>query len=140
MKYIINSCLTGELGGTLGGRVVDAFDNKLASTLTRRQRDVLNLIVQGRSNKEIARSLKLGEGTVKVHVAALFSKLGVNRRAAVAIAGSRFITEAAKGGDPDSRPRVEAVRIALLSGLTNPSRFSGLGYTSRLLPRIRLGR
>jgi DNA-binding CsgD family transcriptional regulator len=119
---------------------VDAFDAKLTSTLTRRQRDVLNLIVQGRSNKEIARSLKLGEGTVKVHVAALFSKLGVNRRAAVAIAGSRFITETAKGGNADSRPSVEAARIALISSLADPSRFSGLGYTSRLLPRIRLGR
>ncbi len=60
--------------------------------LTRRQRDVLNLIVQGMSNKEIARSLKLAEGTVKIHIAALFAKLGVHRRAAVAAAGSRFFS------------------------------------------------
>ncbi len=60
--------------------------------LTRRQRDVLNLIVQGMSNKEIARSLKLGEGTVKIHIAALFGKLGVRRRAAVAAAASRFLS------------------------------------------------
>jgi len=62
--------------------------------LTRRQRDVLYLIVQGRTNKEIARSLGLGEGTVKIHVAALFGKLGVHRRAAVAVAGSRFLSPA----------------------------------------------
>ena len=61
--------------------------------LTRRQRDVLYLIVQGRTNKEIARSLGLGEGTVKIHVAALFGKLGVHRRAAVAVAGSRFLSQ-----------------------------------------------
>ena len=60
--------------------------------LTRRQRDVLNLIVQGKSNKEIARALGLGEGTVKIHVAALFGKLGVHRRAAVAAAGARFLS------------------------------------------------
>ncbi len=60
--------------------------------LTRRQRDVLNLIVQGMSNKEIVRSLKLAEGTVKIHIAALFAKLGVHRRAAVAAASSRFFS------------------------------------------------
>ena len=61
--------------------------------LTRRQRDVLYLIVQGKTNKEIARSLGLGEGTVKIHVAALFGKLGVHRRAAIAVAGSRFLSQ-----------------------------------------------
>jgi DNA-binding CsgD family transcriptional regulator len=64
-------------------------------TLTRRQRDVLYLIVQGKTNKEIARSLGLGEGTVKIHVAALFGKLGVHRRAAIAVAGSRFLSQGA---------------------------------------------
>ena len=63
--------------------------------LTRRQRDVLYLIVQGKTNKEIARSLGLGEGTVKIHVAALFGKLGVRRRAAVAVAGSQFLSQGA---------------------------------------------
>ena len=63
--------------------------------LTRRQRDVLYLIVQGKTNKEIARSLGLGEGTVKIHVAALFGKLGVHRRAAIAVAGSRFLSQGA---------------------------------------------
>ena len=62
-----------------------------ADALTRRQRDVLYLIVKGQSNKEIARALKLAEGTVKIHVAALFNKLGVARRAAVALAGARFL-------------------------------------------------
>jgi DNA-binding NarL/FixJ family response regulator len=61
--------------------------------LTGRQRDVLRLIVRGMSNKEIARSLSLAEGTVKIHVAALFAKLRVNRRAAVAIAGSKFLAD-----------------------------------------------
>jgi DNA-binding NarL/FixJ family response regulator len=46
------------------------------------------------SNKEIARELHLAEGTIKIHVAALFGKLGVRRRAAVAMAGSRFLSVA----------------------------------------------
>lgn len=55
--------------------------------LTPRQRDVLGLLIAGQSNKEIARSLQLGQGTVKIHLAALFRHLGVrNRAAAVAVA------------------------------------------------------
>jgi DNA-binding NarL/FixJ family response regulator len=45
--------------------------------------DVLKLIVRGQSNKEIARTLHIAEGTVKIHVAALLRRLGVNRHAAV---------------------------------------------------------
>ncbi len=59
--------------------------------LTLRQREVLDLLVKGKSNKEIARSLNLGEGTVKIHVAALFRNLGVENRAAAAVAGARML-------------------------------------------------
>jgi DNA-binding NarL/FixJ family response regulator len=62
------------------------------AVLTPRQRDVFDLIVQGMSNKEIARSLQLAEGTVKIHIKALFAKLGVRRRAAVAVAGTRLLS------------------------------------------------
>ena len=65
---------------------------RLDAVLTRRQRDVFELIVQGMSNKEIARNLQLGEGTVKIHIKALFAKLGVRRRAAVAVAGTRLFS------------------------------------------------
>ena len=48
--------------------------------LTERQRAVLSLIVQGASNKAIARSLDLSAGTVKGHVANLFRLFGVENR------------------------------------------------------------
>lgn len=55
--------------------------------LTPRQNDVLQLIVQGKSNKEIARALEIAEGTVKIHLTALLRHLGArNRTQAVAIA------------------------------------------------------
>ncbi len=58
--------------------------------LTPRQRDVLELLVQGKSNKEIARALDLGPGTIKVHLAALFRNLGVGNRSAAAVAGAQL--------------------------------------------------
>ena len=62
-----------------------------APALTPRQQQVLQLLVQGKSNKEIARSLGLGEGTVKIHMAALFRNLGVANRAAAAVVGARLL-------------------------------------------------
>jgi DNA-binding NarL/FixJ family response regulator len=51
----------------------------------------LRLIIQGHSNKEIARVLRLAQGTVKIHLAALFNKLGVRRRAALAVIGMSLL-------------------------------------------------
>jgi DNA-binding NarL/FixJ family response regulator len=67
-----------------------ALRSSSTAGLTPRQREVLKLLMQGKSNKEIAKSLNLGEGTVKVHMAALFRVFGVNSRAAVAAAGSHL--------------------------------------------------
>jgi DNA-binding CsgD family transcriptional regulator len=83
--------------------------------LSVRQLEVLNLIVLGRSNKEIARILKLGPGTVKVHVSALFGKLGIRRRAALAVMGARLSAEAVERSEFNSRPRVECPSSARIT-------------------------
>lgn len=59
--------------------------------LPTRQREVLGLLMYGKSNKEIARALKLSEGTIKIHIAALFRVFGARSRAAVAAAGSQLL-------------------------------------------------
>ncbi|QCB55808.1 response regulator transcription factor [Sphingopyxis sp. PAMC25046] len=60
------------------------------TSLTERQREVLTHMSMGKSNKEIARSLRISESTVKVHVAAAFRLLGVrNRVGAVAMIQDR---------------------------------------------------
>jgi DNA-binding NarL/FixJ family response regulator len=48
--------------------------------LTARQKEVLNLLAAGKSNKQIAWALRISEGTVKVHVNAAFRALGVHNR------------------------------------------------------------
>jgi DNA-binding NarL/FixJ family response regulator len=62
--------------------------------LTGRQADVLGLMVKGSSNREIADLLGLSEGTVKIHITAIFKALGVTSRTqalvAVARKGVRF--------------------------------------------------
>lgn len=56
-------------------------------TLTERERDVLNLLAQGKTNKEIAGQLFITERTVKFHVSSILGKLGAgNRTEAVTMA------------------------------------------------------
>ncbi|HEX8520676.1 MAG TPA: response regulator transcription factor [Tepidisphaeraceae bacterium] len=50
------------------------------ATLTPREGEVLHLLADGKSNKEIAAALSITEGTVKLHVNNLFQKLGVQSR------------------------------------------------------------
>ena len=65
--------------------------------LTPRESDVLRLIAEGRSNREIARALYVSEATVKTHVNRIFAKTG-------------------------SRDRTQAIRYAYTHGYANPSR------------------
>jgi DNA-binding NarL/FixJ family response regulator len=54
-------------------------------TLSSREREVLTLIGQGKTNAEIAAELVLGEGTIKTHVNHLFAKLRLRDRAAAVV-------------------------------------------------------
>jgi GAF domain-containing protein len=53
-----------------------------AYNLSRREREVLTLLIQGRTNKEIAEALIVSVNTVKKHVQSIFTKLNVDSRAA----------------------------------------------------------
>jgi DNA-binding NarL/FixJ family response regulator len=58
-------------------------------TLTRRELDVLRLLIEGYSNGEIANRLAIREQTVKDHVSALLRKFHARSRVALAVAAVR---------------------------------------------------
>lgn len=61
--------------------------SRLTSQLSPREIEVLKLVGSGLKNKEIGDALHLVESTVKVHLASIFSKLGVNDRTQAVLAG-----------------------------------------------------
>ncbi len=80
----VPSSVAGD-SDTLGGRFGEEAVPKLSTEadvfrLTKRQREVLSLLVRGLSNKEIARALAIAEATTKIHMAALLRALGVRNR------------------------------------------------------------
>ncbi|MCK1543963.1 response regulator transcription factor [Bradyrhizobium sp. 160] len=52
--------------------------------LTDRQRQIMSLVSQGLSNKEIGRRLKLSDGTISVHLHRIYGRLEINNRTALA--------------------------------------------------------
>ena len=59
-------------------------EQKLAST-TKREREILALVAEGKSNRDIAGLLFISEGTVKVHVKSMLKKLGFKSRVEAAV-------------------------------------------------------
>jgi DNA-binding NarL/FixJ family response regulator len=62
-----------------------------AAGLTERQMDVVRLLARGLSNKGIARELGVSEGTIKVHLLAVFRALDVRNRTSAVLAAKRFL-------------------------------------------------
>jgi len=106
-KSLVDNDLVAALGTIVSGaifvpatlataasaRIPAAPSEPALDRLTPRQRDVLGLLIEGRSNKEIARALDLGQGTVKIHLAALFRHLGVRNRAAAVAAAAPLLAK-----------------------------------------------
>ena len=78
------------------------------SELTRRQRDVLALISQGKSNKLIADALSMSESTVKAHVKQIIKRLHVSNRTQAALLATGHGVFAAPGAEPRLLPAATA--------------------------------
>ncbi len=84
----VRAVLAGELWFPhLGATAAEHEDPLLAriATLTPQQRYVLELVCQGKHNKEIATELHVTEATIKAHVTQILHKLGVRSRTQAAL-------------------------------------------------------
>ena len=99
-SYLLKDMSTEEIAGTIrsvhrgGMEVPPRIAERLAARaqrqdLTAREREVLELLVRGRSNKEIGAQLHISEETVKSHLKTLFAKLNVRDRTDAALSAVR---------------------------------------------------
>lgn len=99
-SYLLKDMSTEEIAGTIravhrgGTEILPRIAERLAARaqrqdLTAREREVLQLLVRGRSNKEIGAQLFISDETVKSHLKTLFAKLKVRDRTDAAISAVR---------------------------------------------------
>lgn len=82
--YLPPHVISGTRADVPGSEIAPALP------LTDRQREALQLAIQGRANKQIARALDLSEATVKAHLSAAFRTLGVHNRTEAVFAAARL--------------------------------------------------
>ena len=93
------SLLQSPSADQLMGREQSVAAEKAVTMLTERERQIMRLVSEGLSNKEIGRRLGLTDGTIKVHLHHIFQKLDVgNRTALAALAISRNDIETSSPG------------------------------------------
>jgi DNA-binding NarL/FixJ family response regulator len=82
------SVLNGDVAASLIKRLIDEMSHPAAlpaEQLTAREHEVLELLAQGHTNREIAHQLNVSVGTVKVHVEHIIGKLNVTDRTQAAV-------------------------------------------------------
>jgi DNA-binding CsgD family transcriptional regulator len=79
-----HAALRRQLSEALRALDGDALSSDLYAELTPREREILELVAQGRTNVEIASQLWVAPSTVKKHLEHIYAKLGVGRRTAAA--------------------------------------------------------
>jgi LuxR family maltose regulon positive regulatory protein len=81
--YALSRAGDKSMASSAGQEVATSLDPR--SLLSRREREVYNLVCAGLSNREIAQKLFISEGTVKAHVHNMFDKVGIRSRTALAV-------------------------------------------------------
>jgi DNA-binding NarL/FixJ family response regulator len=93
------------------------------TTLTPRERDVLALLSEGRSNKSIANQLELKVGTVSVYVSVILAKLGAANRTEAAMTALRLgLLASGRGDHQRARHPSGTGRVGVPAGRARPSR------------------
>ena len=82
-------------------------------SLSGRQQEIVSLLAEGKSNKEIADYLKIGYGTVKQHLFVLFRKLGVTNRTRAVITANQMMKERPNDFGVSAKSAIQKGKLSL---------------------------
>ncbi len=119
---------------TVAGEYLEAECSE-TPRLSARERCILNCLIEGDSNKVIARKIEIAEATVKVHIKAILRKIRVHNRTQAAIWAISNGSSIAAVGDRSSAPANAAVHPAFTSHLVRALPATQ-GNGSALLPGV----
>ena len=104
-RSLLDAGATGRLMARLRGDAVKEQPSDALSALTQREREILALIGEGLTNRQIGQRLFLAEKTVKNHISRLLAKLGVERRVQAAVIATQTHEHIANAASATGRPR-----------------------------------
>ncbi|MGW7520114.1 response regulator [Streptomyces sp. NPDC054796] len=107
-KSMLDPATTARLMHSLRGSEAPSQEDERLADLSPRESDILRLIGEGLTNRQIGKRLYLSEKTVKNNISRLLGKLGVQRRIQAAVIASQLGPQEPKehgaGGAPGHRP------------------------------------
>lgn len=80
----------------------NAITGNVLTVLTERERQIMHLVSEGLSNKEVGRQLSISDGTIKVHLHHIYQKLAISNR--TALAALALSHQASEASDDDMPP------------------------------------
>ena len=105
-QHLLDPSVTGQVMERLA-RLTARDQERAVGSISDREKEVLVLVAQGRTNKEIAENLVISENTARNHVSRILDKLGFSRRSeAASFAAQRGLLGEGRGHVPSSGVRV----------------------------------
>jgi DNA-binding NarL/FixJ family response regulator len=101
--------------------LTDSFLSARRVALSRREGQLVTLLTHGLRNKEIANTLRISEGTVKVYLSRLFQKVGVKDRFELALFGLKNLPDGPTAPDEANQSAVPSMRSMMLGGPMRPT-------------------
>lgn len=95
--------------------------------LTDREREILEYVAQGMSNKQIAEKIDRAEKTVKQHITAIHSKLGVHNRTTAALAYSSYKRKQRESKNAGERSQSSEAKTVTVTGQSGVEVETNLG-------------
>jgi two-component system nitrate/nitrite response regulator NarL len=117
--------------------------DKSTQLLSPREKSIMKCLIEGDSNKSIARKIDIAEATVKVHVKAILRKIRVQNRTQAAIWGMNngsLVRPLSDTPTVDDRPRQPLQMVASIKQIEGPARLEVLSHQTNHVTAAPIGR